>query len=227
MIPLDDLVHAIQVAVHAASDAVMSKNLDLIDQFFVEADEAQDTAAAATKADSDGESDAQAAAAAAREAARAVTEAVAALRAHAAGDQSANDKTVHAEDGGKQPVLKPRMVLMQFPNESAQGPAIHTVYVPLISLVPMPQHQISELKFTTELDLSIVNEKLMVSFPSGGTPEAAVGNGGSDGKTKGNSGEPGQGTSRVEVTITNTPTPKGIAQVVEGYNRSLRAQIPN
>jgi hypothetical protein len=227
MISLESLVHAIQVAVDAASDAVMNKNLGLIDTFFVDADEAQDATESARAAigKAGPASDAQAAAAAAREAANAAIEAVAAVRALTSGDQPGNHGGDDTQDGQERRVLKPRMVLMQFPNDTPDGPVIHTVHVPLISLVPLPQHQISELKFTTLLDLSIVQDKVVVGFPSAGLV-GDVGGNAETGFGDGKNASP-KGTSRVEVTITATATPKGFVQVIEGYNRALRAQIPN
>ena len=59
--------------------------------------------------------------------------------------------------GGDTRFLSPKLVEMRFARETAEGPQSHSVFVPLISLVPMNELQIESLDL--EMDVELVNHE--------------------------------------------------------------------
>lgn len=129
-------------------------------------------------------------------------------------DKNGEDKETKKD---KHRYLKPKMVSVQYPKMTKNGPQIHTVHVPLISLVPISQIYLSELKFKVDLELGIVENNLQISFPAkkGNTESCADGD--SDNNTS---------VATLEICINTTTRPVGMNHLIEGFDRALRAQIP-
>jgi|GEM_PF-1841536 len=103
------------------------------------------------------------------------------------------------------PALTPKRAVFEFPVNSDDGPSYHTVQAPLISLVPMSQFQIKEVKVTSEMEIGVENEQIRLGVASG------TGSG---------------STAKIEVIIESTDPVGGYVEITNGYNRALRAQIP-
>lgn len=85
--------------------------------------------------------------------------------------------------------------------------------VPRITLVPISPPIIEELKFTTNLDIALNEDEVMVSFsPKSYTPE--------------DSEKQNKATALLEITIKPGEKPEGLHKLIEGYEKFLRAQIP-
>lgn len=112
--------------------------------------------------------------------------------------------------------LSPKMVAMRYPKETAQGPAEHTVYVPLISLIPNSNFQLSKLE--VEIDLEIIEQENQVFTSFSQSKKGLFGT-----KADNNS----NANARVKITIDPTGSTEGVSTIIEGYNKALRAQIPN
>lgn len=114
-------------------------------------------------------------------------------------------------------VLSPKTCTMEFPTRTAEGVDVVTAKVPILALCPISAPRITEVKFTTELDITTSqDDKLMVSFPQ--STNQISSSLASDEKQA-----PG---SKIEITITGSEPPEGLKRLIEGYERSLRAQIP-
>jgi hypothetical protein len=110
---------------------------------------------------------------------------------------------------------KAKTVSMDFPTQTADGLEIIKTEVPLITLSPISSARISEVKFTTELEVTSDKEgTLLVNFPK---------------KTAGRFSK-GQAESRsnttIEICLTGSENPEGLKHIIEGYEKILRAQIP-
>lgn len=113
-------------------------------------------------------------------------------------------------------VLKPKTMLMAFPDKDHNGPKISYVDVPLITLTPISSPKIQEVSIKANLEVTANDEnELFVAFPK---------------QTQRNlfSKSEQRNTSNVEIEIKlqGGETPEGLQKLIEGYERSLRAQIP-
>ncbi|WCN13925.1 DUF2589 domain-containing protein [Marinomonas mediterranea] len=116
-------------------------------------------------------------------------------------------------------VMRPKTCTMQFPSRTADGIETVTAEVPLLALVPISSPRITEVKFTTELDITTnKDEKLLVSFPKPRKRSFFSSNDSSDGAPSGN--------ATIEITLTGDEPPEGLKTLIDGYERALRAQIP-
>lgn len=249
MINLEDFVRSIQLAADVAAQTVMDKNIELLDKFFEEAEPTDDNALVAdtnvvsssvikptVKPALSGE--AKVASEVIQKAAEAVYIAAEALKKDSQTVKKENQETKenkenkkdgkdkNGEDKGskkdKHRYLKPKMVSVQYPKMTKNGPQIHTVYVPLISLVPISQIHLSELKFKVELELSIVENKLQVSFPAKtGNTESQT-----DSDSDHNTSDHNTSVATLEICINTITRPAGMTHLIEGFDRALRAQIP-
>lgn len=101
--------------------------------------------------------------------------------------------------------LTPKRTVFEYPVHTDDGPKIHTVQAPLISLVPCSQFQIKEVKVSSEMEIGVENNQLKLGVASGS----------------------GLGTkAKIEVVIESTNPVEGFVEVKSGYDRVLRAQIP-
>lgn len=125
------------------------------------------------------------------------------------------------DDSGKQKSkkLKPKMVTIQYPTETSEGFKVHDVHVPLMTLIPMALPQITELRFTTDLEISVdENDDLKVSFPTKKKDNRLFKNGDNDEK---------KSNATLEVVLNASNMSSGLQKIVEGYEKVLRAQIPH
>lgn len=109
--------------------------------------------------------------------------------------------------------LVPKTVAIQYPEITTSGVDMKMVQVPIIALVPVVQTQISEIKVRTNMQIHAKGNKLKVSFDSS--------------TAQNDKKNPETGTqTTLEMTITPNNGPEGLQQIIKGYERVLRAQIP-
>lgn len=200
MINLEEFVHSIHVATASAGEALIEKNLGLLDRFFETAEDDDDDIGHMAHA---GRSDRNPANRSVR-------------RAKRDKDRDSNGFSVDSDEDI--PVLRPRMVAMQYPTVTKDGPGVQTVNVPLITLIPLSQVELKEMSFATELDLSVNGDALQVSFPKRTLKKQEMAE---EGAKPGNGGK-----AHLEVKIAAMETPDGLKYIVDGYERALRAQVP-
>ncbi len=204
MINLEEFVHSIHVATASAGEALIQKNLDLLERFFEPADDDDEDI---THMAEIGRSDAK-------------VEGKTLKRGEK--KEPPSDDTpklfMHGEYGGEIPILKPKMVAMQYPTVTRNGPGIQTVNVPLITLIPLSQVELREMSFSTELELSVNGDALQVSFPKRTLKAKEMAE---EGAKQGHGGK-----AKLEVKIAAMETPDGLKYIVDGYERALRAQVP-
>ncbi len=207
MLTLNQLVETVNNAALVAADTVRAKNLAIIEDFFELADGKDPSIAAA----------------------------IAALDA-AAEDMDdgveldnirKSRQRLVAMDGGDttqmppgiSPLMRPKMVAVAYPKESIDGPGSHIVYVPLIALTPMSTASLSNLTFKTDLELSQSDSgELLIAFP--------VAEHKSIKQTNNNDEQSRAAHASLEISLDASATPQGLKKLIEGYERSLRAQIP-
>lgn len=205
MITLEELVTVVHRCALSASDALRRKNLEIIDIYF-------------ERAPTSAEVDALSKANAALEE-MATANSLKSVQAKIAEVKAALEAAAHRADDTKTDTLRPKMVGIEYPKETIDGPASHVVYVPLISLAPMSMGELTELRFSTELELNVVEDKLQIGFPAppASTPDDGEGDGDS---------EEIRARATLEIVIKGSKPPEGWTKVIEGYDRALRAQIP-
>ena len=112
------------------------------------------------------------------------------------------------------------MVHLQFPKMTASGPIEHCVSVPLLTLSPIPSLQIGDVQVELDLEMLEDNGVLMVGFPKREKGDTSLGP---------VSNEPKKGGSNAKITINikSHEGTQGTSALIEGYNKVLRAQLPN
>lgn len=213
MIDFSSLVSAIHGSVQTAANMLARENQESLLRYFVDPGEPVD----ARKILQDALRDATAASSAGSP-----EEVIRLLNAALQSVTAANDAPRTA--------LQPKTVAIDYPMMTSNGPTVHTVHVPLITLVPFVATQVSKLVFKTNLELQASSEgKLQVSFPSSGSSGAPPP---SRGEEHGEPSPKGEGTpagtlsASLEIVVEATPPPDGLRKLIEGYERALRAQIP-
>ncbi|MBH0057458.1 DUF2589 domain-containing protein [Pseudoalteromonas sp. SWXJZ94C] len=113
-------------------------------------------------------------------------------------------------------VLKPKTMQMAFPDKDHNGPKISYVDVPIITLTPISSTKIQEVIIKAKLEVT-ANEQneLLVAFPKQ-----------TQGGIFSTSHEKSTSNVEIEIKLQGGETPEGLQKLVEGYERSLRAQIP-
>jgi len=112
--------------------------------------------------------------------------------------------------------LTPRAVEMKFPKMTADGPQEHEVYVPLISLAPVSNMQMSELEIDMDMEIIEKDGEIVVGFPH--HKNTLLG----DGKVV--TPKP---NAKVKIKITPGHHVNGVTSIIEGYDKALRAQLPS
>ena len=109
--------------------------------------------------------------------------------------------------------LKPRMVTVEYPNQTENGIEYLNVEVPLITLSPITMSHIEKATLKANFEMEIVDDELQINFTN--RERSAFG--------KRNKSTRGQ----LEITIAPTESPEGLLQLIEGYEKVLKSQIPS
>lgn len=117
--------------------------------------------------------------------------------------------------GGDSSSLRPKSVEIEIPEQTDHGISMRKLRVPLITLVPVSVAQIAEVKFRSNMEFLVDGDDIMVSFPNKGeqVPKDDV-------KASANGGT-------VEITIIPQKGADGLQELISGFTRSLRGQIPH
>ncbi|MBH0020223.1 DUF2589 domain-containing protein [Pseudoalteromonas sp. SWXJ133] len=113
-------------------------------------------------------------------------------------------------------VLKPKTMQMAFPDKDHNGPKISYVDVPIITLTPISSQKIHEVSIKANLEVTANDQnELFVAFPKQ-TQRGIFSK----------SQERSTSNVEIEIKLQGGETPEGLQKLIEGYERSLRAQIP-
>ena len=115
--------------------------------------------------------------------------------------------------------MTPRTVALEFPKMTHDGVEEHIVSVPLITLSPVQSLQVTDVQM--EIDLEIVEENgdILAGFPQNSRP--------ADNASANNEAGKSSPNSKITINIKANERPMGVTAIIEGYNKSLRAQLPN
>lgn len=113
--------------------------------------------------------------------------------------------------------LIPKTVDMKYPIMTQDGPSTQFVSVPLITLTPAPTLQLDDVKIEMDLEVMEDNGEVMVGFPQ---PKKG-------GFLRSSSDSGSTPNAKITITIKADNKSSGVQAIVEGYNKALRAQIPN
>ncbi|WP_459209412.1 DUF2589 domain-containing protein [Aquimarina rhabdastrellae] len=108
-----------------------------------------------------------------------------------------------------------KTVNINYPKTTTDGKVTeHIVEVPLLTVVPISSARIEELRFTTNLDIAIDNNELLVSFSNRSSENSEW-----DTTAK-------QPSAKLELIVKPQENTEGLNKLIEGYEKALRAQIP-
>ena len=115
------------------------------------------------------------------------------------------------EDGQPDPnklTLRAQSVVLEYPQMAEDGaPSTVNVQVPRVTLVPHSLAQIEEVKFQADFEVLVNNGELQLAF----------------GKERGRNGTFGS----IEVRLAPAELPDAMKEILDGYERALKAQIPH
>jgi len=116
-----------------------------------------------------------------------------------------------AENGG----LVAKTVTLNFPVKMGDNTIKEVpVNAPVITLIPVYSPKVEEVKLTASLEIALDNDELMVSFSNDEKSSNLFGN-----KSK-------TSTAKLEIILKPGETTEGMKDIIEGYEKVLRAQIP-
>jgi hypothetical protein len=110
--------------------------------------------------------------------------------------------------------LQPKSVVLKFPQQTESGMTMLDVTVPLITLVPPSFSKVESLRLSANFDLRLNGEELEIELKENSPVPT-------DDKEK---------TCRaghIDITLTPAAGPEGVRQIIESYEKSLRAQLPH
>ena len=208
MISFRRFVDAIHDAILEANDALMDKNTGLLDKFFKrDGEDPQELQSKLNDALRASRNISDKKGSVTREDFKAATDALdSASKALSGGDDSASS----ADRPGK---LVPRTVVVEYPRQTENGIEKVDVEVPLITLSPISMSHIEKATLTANFEMEIVDDELQLNFTN--RERAPLGK--RSRTTRG----------KLEITIAPSETSEGLKQLVEGYEKVLKAQIPH
>lgn len=196
MLDLKDFVASIQEAVNVAANQIQAKNLELLDDYFVQATDDDSKSANATREEPPD---------------RPYPPASLRRALHCGPPRKPPDRASKSEEPSEPSgPLRPKMAVLQYPVMGPDGATTQDVWVPLISIVPQSQLALDELKLTLKVEMAESGDSLKLSVPNR--------------NRWWNRGGDEVGT--VEIVIKSEVTNPGRMEIVEGYTKALRAQIP-
>ena len=208
MIGFEDFIRAIHDAVLAANNSLSNHNIELFDEYFEDSGQTgalQDSLDTALKATQDMLNTPRPGRDAYLNLKKTLEDAGRALT-------GGEDPRARAAKAKNPRSYTPKTVTIQYARQSEEGLVTNDVSVPLITLVPVSGTQIAQAKFKTKLEIQEDNGRLMIGFP-GKVPTAD---------------QAGSAPyfTELEVVLEPQKETEGLRKIVEGYEKMLRAQIP-
>ena len=116
--------------------------------------------------------------------------------------------------------LEPKMVKLKYPKLTPNGPVEHHVSVPLLTLSPIPCLQLRDVEVEMDLELVEDSGEIMVGFPQANSS-------GESGVTQASKGGATKPNAKIKINVNANDRAAGVTALIEGYNKVLRAQLPN
>ncbi len=217
MISLESFVTAVKSAVHQAAHIAREQNLQMVYRFFeVREPRPPEPPPAPPPSGRDRPQDGVP---------------LAARKARLAGDDGdrGGGRPPGAPPGEPEgpPLLTPRMVAFEYPIDTPDGPALHTAYAPLVSLTGMQAMEIAEFRMVLKIHVTEDGETLSIAFP-GAPKTGGAGRGRGPGRGSEADAPPAPDTESgtIEIVLKSVDPPSGFYEIIRGYDRALRANIP-
>lgn len=106
--------------------------------------------------------------------------------------------------------LSAKSVVVEYPHVTDKGVETTKVNVPLITLVPLSMSQIEKAVLTSTFNMEVVNNDLQIDFVNKDDPNNA-----------------GKNIGTLEITLAPHETAEGWQELVNGYEKALKAQLPH
>lgn len=219
MLNLKTFIESIQEAVLGANDALVEKNMALLDRFFEADPDVEDLQkkldAAIDAADGLDENNDRPSRMQVNKAAKAFTE----LRKVLEFENSAADVLSESD-------LRPKNVSMSYPIKGKDGNITNKeVMVPLITLVPLTLSQVEQFTLKANLQLHVVDDEVTVHL--GGRTGGPTPNSPADGDWHERNPPAQNNVGTVEIVIKPQQMADGMQQVIDAYEKVLKTQLPH
>jgi len=213
MFSFKSFIQAIQGATLSANDALMSKNLEVLNQYFEKDDDDYeiqkkiDNALDATNAVVNPETKINRQGLA--EALKSIQELKTTLNQHDAVEQA-----LASGD------LRPKTVILNYPSSGQNGMIVNKeVHVPLITLIPISFSKVDEVRLKADLELNLVDDELQVGLGKFSNRKKIT-------ESESDSSQQGS-VGSVEIVLKPQEMSDGMQHVVDAYEKILKAQLPN
>jgi hypothetical protein len=194
LLDFKEFIASVQAAVNEAAGQIQAKNLELLDSYFVPADEPSGDEAESDRA---------------RPTPYPPSSLAKALCNHKRPPSGPTGRGDEPEE--PRGALRPKMAVLQYPVVGPNGPETQDVWVPLLAIVPQNQLALDELKLTLKVEVSENGSNLRIAMPK---------------RHSWFSRSSPSDVGTVEITIKAEPTTAGRMDVIDGYEKALRSQIP-
>lgn len=209
MISFKKFVDGIHDAVHAANESLLDKNSGILDAYFMRTSEDEKVITNLESAIEASNSLIKKEGSLTREDFQNASQALERAKNALVGLAQKSEKDL-AEFGN----LSPRVVTVEYPYQKEDGTiGVTPVQVPLITMTPITMTHIERAVMKANFDMEIVDDELQLTFTNRANPSMGK-------RSKITRGQ-------LEVTIAPTETADGLSQLIEGYERVLKSQIPN
>lgn len=212
MFSLKSFIQSIQEAILNANDALMDKNMEVLNRYFEfeteeEIQQVIDDTIEATEAVVDPNSKVS------RESLNEALKSLKTLRRSLSSGQAADQLS----SGGN---LHPKTVTLNYPTKTKGGTIVNKeVHVPLVTLVPISFSQVEQLKLEADLELNLVDDEVQVSLGKFGNRKKGLFNKNKKSKNNGSIGS-------IEILIKPQEMSDGMQHIVDAYEKVLKAQLP-
>lgn len=114
------------------------------------------------------------------------------------------------EGSSQENVLSAKAVVVEYPKVTDDGVEMTNVHVPLMTLAPMNMSQIEKAVLSSTFNMEIVNGDLQIDFVDKDDPNNA-----------------GKNIGTLEVTLALHEPAEGWKELVAGYEKALKQQLPH
>ena len=114
-------------------------------------------------------------------------------------------------ENGSSPTMTPESIILKFPHITEKGVEEINVNVPLLTLAPITCPTVDKVEFDTRFEMEFVDNELQLNFSKDNKDTS---------ETKSNR------AGQIKITVSPQEIPEGLKNVIEGYERILKSQIP-
>lgn len=213
MFSFKSFIEAIQGAILSANDALMAKNLSLLNEYFEKDDDDGEIQKRIDQAIENASEVIDPNTKVSKQSLENAINSIKALKTSLS-QQDAVEQALASGD------LRPKTVILNYPVSSQEGEMVNKeVHVPLITLIPIAFSKVDEVRLKADLELNLIDDELHVGLGKFSNRKKGA-------DTEGENSQHGS-VGNVEVVLKPQEMSDGMQHIVDAYEKILKAQLPN